>query len=322
MSKKGRAKKTTSKELPGVALEKAVARIQQMMDKDSVVAHDARLTDRLGNIRQYDVVIRGTFGGRPMLGVVECRDHNRKKGPADIEAFAKKTEHLGANLRMMVSRKGFTDQALVLAKHEFISCLSLLLTDLKQGLMIGQFWYGIIRRWSDVRLTLRFPPPIPDLGQWSYEGLLWQRKPIIKWFLNELFTTHAEDREPGRYYLSLAFPKGITIKVNGAEYTATEIGCIGELTEQRKRKWLSWTGEAYFDWEKKTIQVPAGVSLIGTAVETDLTTWDDFQGEIPRAPTGNQILLLAFGGQMLPKDAVIPDLMSLGPTRTIAPITQ
>ncbi|MCI0639798.1 MAG: hypothetical protein L0Y58_25355 [Verrucomicrobia subdivision 3 bacterium] len=318
--KKPAREKWAKKELPGLRLEKAVARVQQMMDKDSVVTHDEKLSDRLGNVRQYDVVIRGTFGGKPMLGIVEVRDHNRRKGPSDVEAFAKKTEHLGANLRMMVSKMGFTPQALVVAKHEFISCLSLLPNDANQGLMVGQFWYGMIRRWTDVRLVLRFSPPNPILGEWSYENLLWQKKKIVNWFLNELFNTHSCDREPGSYYLSLRFPGGTTIELNGIEYTVTELACVGTLVEKKKRKWVSWTGDAYFDWETNAIQVPGGSPLISTAVETDMTVWDDYGGELPTKATGKQLLLLAFGGQVLPKGTEIPDLMSLGPTRSIAPL--
>ena len=69
-----------------------------MMDPNSTVTHNEKLKDRVGNIRQYDVVIRGQFGGRHVLGVIECKDHSRKKGPNTIEAFSKKTENLGANL--------------------------------------------------------------------------------------------------------------------------------------------------------------------------------------------------------------------------------
>ncbi|MCK4488379.1 MAG: hypothetical protein KAU38_16665 [Desulfobacterales bacterium] len=82
------------KDPPGVSLEKVVSRIQQMMDKNSTVTHNELLKDRVGNKRQYDVVIRGQFGGRRVLGIIECKDHSRKKGPIAIEAFAKKTENL------------------------------------------------------------------------------------------------------------------------------------------------------------------------------------------------------------------------------------
>jgi hypothetical protein len=313
------ADESTKKELPGVALEKAVARVQQMMDQNSVVTHNEKLTDRLGNIRQYDVVIRGTFGGKVMLGVVECRDKTSRIGPDEVDAFAKKCENLGANLRMMVSKNGFTAQALVVARHEFISCLSLMSSDSQGGLMIGQYCYGVIRRWSNVYLELTFAG-IRPLGHWSYDDLLWQKKPIMNWFLNELFTTHYRDREPGKYRLSLVFPIEMTIEINGTEYKATQIGCLGKLVETKKRRWISWIGEGYYDWENSQIQIPAGAPLVSTGIEIDLSLWEDFEGELPTTSTDKELLLLFYGGQALSKDAAIPDLMSLGPIRTIAPV--
>src|SRR5260370_12607714 len=120
-----------------------------MMDTNSIVTHNELLEDRVGNKRQYDVVIRGQFGGRPVIGVMECKDHSRKKGPDVVEAFAKKSENLGANLRIMVSKKGFTKQALNLARHENIGCLSLLPNDPKQaGFSIRDMWYGVLRIWT------------------------------------------------------------------------------------------------------------------------------------------------------------------------------
>ncbi len=65
--KKKSVKKASVKNT-GVSFEKAVARIQQMMDPDSNVTHNEKLTDRARNTRQYDVVIRGRFGGRDVLG--------------------------------------------------------------------------------------------------------------------------------------------------------------------------------------------------------------------------------------------------------------
>lgn len=80
--KKDKSKELDPKKLPGVSLELAVANIQKMMDPNSTVTHDEKLKDRVGNIRQYDVVIRGQFGGRQVLGVIECKDHRRGSGHA------------------------------------------------------------------------------------------------------------------------------------------------------------------------------------------------------------------------------------------------
>ncbi len=157
-------KKNNGKEAPGTTFEKVVARIQQKMDPNSVVTHNLMLRDRIGNERQCDVVIRGNFGGRPVLGIMECKDHNKRLGPDAIEAFAKKSENLGANLRIFISKKGFTKSALNLAKLENIGCLSLLPDDpIQAGFSIGDMWYGVIQTWENARLKLNFstsPPPI------------------------------------------------------------------------------------------------------------------------------------------------------------------
>jgi restriction endonuclease len=137
--KKGKGRSRSRKPPPGVGLERTIARIQQLMARGSNVTHNEKLQDRVGNLRQYDVVIRGVFAGQPILGVIECKDHNRKKGPDAVEAFAKKTENLVAHLRMMVSKKGFTERAIRLAKHEGVTCLSLLPNDpAESGFSIGQ----------------------------------------------------------------------------------------------------------------------------------------------------------------------------------------
>ena len=176
------------------ALEQTVARIQQMMDSNSTVTRNETLEDRFGNWRQFDVVIRGQLGGAPILGVIECKDHSRKKGPDAVEAFAKKAENVGANFKIMVSKKGFTKQALRLAKKEFVGCLSLLPKDPNQtGWCIGTFWYGSIRRWEKVYLQVHFNAGGPPISGFSSESVLWRGLPVVHWFLRHLFSLGAEN---------------------------------------------------------------------------------------------------------------------------------
>lgn len=273
-----------NKNAPGVSLEKVVARIQQMMDPNSTVTHNELLKDRVGNKRQYDVVIRGRFGGRPVLGVIECKDHSRKKGPSTIDAFAKKTENLGANLRIMVSKKGFTKQALNVAKHENIGCLSLLPEDPAQvGFSIGNMYYGIIRMWTNMRLMIRFAvSPIPIKTIDSNNTVKWNGKPVINWFTRELFTTYSEVAEEGEYTLKLDFNEQRNIEVEGKEYPAIGIGCIASRVFRKKRKWVHLSGEAFFDWHSNLLKIPRKGSVVGSAFETDLSTWPDYDGQIPK----------------------------------------
>lgn len=281
-SKKKDKSKEIDPKLPGVSLELAVANIQKMMDPNSTVTHDEKLKDRVGNIRQYDVVIRGKFGGRQVLGVIECKDHSRKKGPNAIEAFSKKTDNLGANLRLIVSRKGFTKQALKLAKHENIGCLSLLPNNPEQvGFSIGDMWYGVIRMWSNIRLRVHFESKDSPISTFDGNTVKWKGKPIINWFLKELFTTYSEENKEGTHYLKLKFKQPRDIEIEGKEYRLMGITCSADRKFKKKKKWVYWSGDALFDWNENKFTIPPKGSVVGSAVETDLREWDDFDGELP-----------------------------------------
>ena len=309
MAKKKTAKKQRTEDLPGISLEKAVAPVQQMMDKDSVVTHNETLADRLGNKRQFDVVIRGTFAGKDMLGVIECKDHKHRKGPADVEAFAKKSEHLGANLRMMVSRKGFTKQALVLANHEFISCYSLISNEFHNGLNFGQFFYGIIGRWENVGIRYGFTTATP-LG-FGNGDILWKKMAVCFWFLTELFDKHSAN-DPGTYRFSVRFPQTLVVECLGVECGLKEMVYVGALTHTKKRLWIAWQGEAVFDWAKGHLCVPPDASLYA-AIAVNMNTWEDYEGEIPNSPEKGGLLIVGRGSQHLPEGTPIPDLSSVNP---------
>ncbi len=307
----------TKQHRPGVRLETVVARIQQMMDPNSTVTHNEWLNDRIGNKRQYDVVIRGQFGGRPVLGVIECKDHSRKKGPETVEAFAKKTEHLGANLRLIVSTKGFTEQALRLAKHENIGCRSLLPDDPAQAVFsIGEAWFGVIRMWTDVRLLVEFAVPGIELEPFDSNTVMWQQKPVANWFIKELLTTHAEDKDEGTLSLRVEFDRTRDVQIGGKEHPITAITCVAQRVFKNKRKWVSWSGDAFYDWHSGQFTIPSGGSVVGSAVESDLSLWDDCDGVVPdletdSAPTFLRAVLYNTQKWDSTKDGDVPDLGGL-----------
>ena len=232
---------TELKVRPGLKLETVVARIQQMMDPNSRVTHNEKLVDRVGNKRQYDVVIRGTFGGRPVLGVIECKDHKRKKGPSAVEAFAKKTDNLGANLRLMVSKRGFTEQALKLAAHENIGCLSLLPSDPKQaGFSIGEMWYGVIRKWSQFRLVVLFDAPTALIDSFDGHSVKYDGKQVIHWFERELISKHGSESQAGEHTFVVEFDQPHDIEIEGKVYEVKGIACIATRECGKKRIWAKW----------------------------------------------------------------------------------
>src|SRR5436189_280578 len=56
--------------------------------------------------------------------------------------------------------------------------------------LIGDWWYGVISRWEDIRLTIEFPGDTPsDLGPVTDNDVSWQGKPVMNWFTKEFVTT-------------------------------------------------------------------------------------------------------------------------------------
>jgi hypothetical protein len=313
---------------PGEGLEKAVTRIKRMLDPSASVTHNERLRDRVGNVRQYDVVIRGTLVGQPILGVVECKDHNRRKGPSAVEAFAKKTENLGANLRMMVSKRGFTEQALTLAQHEHIGCFSLLPgEDRSCGFSIGEMWYGVIRLWGMTNVAVAFAndQEAAEAGAFASNEVTYEDKSALNWFIKELHTTHQSVTDEGPFALELTFDAPRVFKVRGEPRRVLGLVFTSHRIYKKKRKWVSWSGDGLIDWRTKSLgtrgtdkvnfTVPAGGEIVGSAVETDLDKWEDYEGSLPEsggeAPSFLRFIVYKQHNWNVNLDPETPDLLNL-----------
>jgi hypothetical protein len=326
VAKKQRKKKFTKKRmrpLPGIELEHVVLHLQRLMGPDASAEHDQKIIDRVGNERQIDVLIRGKFAGHPMTGVIECKDHSRKKGLNDIEAFAKKTEHLGAGLRLIVSKKGFTKPALKLAKYEHIYCLSLLPHDSHTfGIEIGEWWYGVISKWTDFMLYVNFADPAQKPELFVAEEVLWQGKPVFNWFKREFFVTYRDRTPDGDATLNLLFDQITNLEIKGQHYPVTALSCSATGVFMKKRKWVTYSGQAFFDWHTGKVNIPPGVKVDTMPVGEDLFLWDDYAGEIPAIGNGDvtdtrlvkAVMMLT---QSMPANCPIPDLeqLSSGPRK-------
>jgi hypothetical protein len=273
-----------AKPLTGIPLEKAVARIQEMIDPNSHVTHDELLTDRLGNKRQFDVVIRGTFAGHSVLGVVECKDHNRKNGPGAVEAFAKKCENLGANVKIMVSRLGFTSQALTVAKHEKVICLSLLPGDYGQtGLTLTMTAYAQIWEWADILFGLDDADTSTQLGEYTADDVLLNGRPVLDLFLRELGTTYAKHKTAGPLKKVLDFDHPVVLDIRGQRVSTQRVRFRATRICRHKTKQLRLFGDAAFDWHTDKWTFPKGGQVFGSEWKGDYSDWDDYDGTIPAA---------------------------------------
>lgn len=121
------------------------------------VTESAMLPDRLGGIAQeIDVLIEETIGQIPMLIAVECRDHQRRATLEWVQQMWGKHQHRVDKL-VLVSRSGFTQEALEAARRYGIGTMNLLgaheadwnvvVNKLKE-VFIGRFDFNISRGYA------------------------------------------------------------------------------------------------------------------------------------------------------------------------------
>lgn len=203
-------------EQPGIAFEKAVATIQAQLDPTSTVTHNEVITDRLGQKRQFDVVVRGAFAGQPMLGVIECKDLGQKVGTPEVDAFVTKAQDINANFKILMSRRGFSKPALAKCKHYGIQALSLIPDDpANKAFFLGTRWEADITRWSQIEVILHYVQEPIEPIPFHVEGVTVHGKKVLDWFTNFLLDHH--DSIPGLGWVAgcsieFAHPQTITVR--------------------------------------------------------------------------------------------------------------
>jgi hypothetical protein len=258
----------------GISLEQAVARIQSLLDPKSQVTHSEILVDRIGNRRQFDVVVRGTFAGHAVLAVVECKDHARKKNPDAVEAFAKKCENLRADLKIMVSRLGFTKQALKVAAHENIRCLSLLASDEGQtGLKLRATCYARIWSWTNIRFAL--VPDYPGIVRCAADKVLFGGKPVLELFDNDLETNFPAYTTVGPVKRIIEFDAPAVLSICGHSVEATAVRFAAERVCTYRKKEVQYSGDGAYDWQKKEWTVPDKAEIVSKGWKADFSQWDE-----------------------------------------------
>lgn len=263
---------------PGIGFERLVYDIQQKIDPKSEVTHNEVITDRLGQRRQFDVVIRGTFAGQKVLGVIECKDQKKKVGVPQIEAFVTKAADVNANFKIYVSKTGFFESALNKARHYGIQTLSLIPGDKeKTGFMVGQNWYAELYNWGLISLQLNYVDGPDGKPPFDVTSVRIKGSRVLDWFTNYLLENHPSETEAG-WIVGLAIDfsepqdvdlgSGVTVKCSGLELHA-------ERVMQLKKKFVGITGTGFYDWQAKTATFAQGSEIASSAVTTDFNAWED-----------------------------------------------
>lgn len=111
-----------SKSVTPREFETLVANLQRKFSKNAEVKQNTLIKGSLtGKKREVDVAIYSEIGGERILIAVECKRRSRKSDVNQVEAFNSKLEDIRANKGVIVSAKGFSKTARILAEKKGIS---------------------------------------------------------------------------------------------------------------------------------------------------------------------------------------------------------
>lgn len=274
--------KILPKENPGISFEKMVAEIQSQIDPDAEVIHDEKLIDRLGQTRQFDVVIKGQFAGQDLLGIIECKDLNRKVGTPEIDAFVTKSADVNANFKIVVSRKGFSGPALEKAKHYGIQTLSLLPNDpVNAGFKVGNYWFADIYFWEKITIDLDFVEKPKEPVSFKGENVRVGGSRVLDWFTNYLLEHHKlEDKLGWVVGVGVQFDQNQNVEIApGQNFLCKGISFYALRAVAKKKRFVGINGTGFFDWQKNKATLPAQDNIKTDAVETDFMKWEDRQDD-------------------------------------------
>lgn len=239
----------------GIAFEKVVAAIQAQIDPTAVVTHNEIILDRLSQPRQFDVVVRGVFGGQKMLGVIECKDTRKKVGTPEVDGFVTKAQDINANFKILMSRRGFSKPALAKCYHYGIQALSLVSDDpINKKFFIGTRWEADITRWGQISVRLHFANEPSEPVYFNAEDLTIRGKKVLDWFTNYLLDTESEIHEFG-------WVVNITVKFDEPQIVSIRAGCEHLCTA------ISFMAERVCDKLERRVGIVELASLTGTQRE-------------------------------------------------------
>jgi hypothetical protein len=261
---------------PGISFEKAVALVQAQFDPAATVTHNEVIVDRLGHSRQFDVVIRGKFAGQELLGVIECKDYRKKVGSPEIDAFVTKSADANANLRLFISRRGFSKPALEKCAHYGIQALSLLGQNTpKLKLFLGTRWLAERISWGRVSVTLRFVNEPATPVSFRADTITIGGKRILDWFTNYLVRHEEEFKGFGWIVgIGVEFSKPQMVEVEpGVTHLCRAIEFGAERLCEKFERVVAVSGTGFYDWNSKMARFPPGTTIETEPVCMDFTQW-------------------------------------------------
>jgi len=226
-------------ERPGQRFQNFVAMLERMFaHRDGVkVESPLRLRDKdTGRLREHDVVITRTTHHGPSLTALECKDHGRKIGVTEVEAFSKKCEKTGIHRGIIVSSSGFAETARTKAKALNITLMSL--TDAETFEWIGDVVIvGQVHNYKRIDLYVR----VADIGKtvanpftvYDADGNPYAGEGAQSYLMRELPPEASEPPYPRIGSLTAPADQFFVIDANGDRFPVIDITFSYELEVER-----------------------------------------------------------------------------------------
>lgn len=289
----------------GESFEQAVAALQQMLDPAASVEHNVRLRDRLGHLRQFDVVLRGKLGGHDALGVIECKDFKRRVGTPEVNAFADKARNVRANLTLLASKSGFTAEALELAAHHGIGTISLLRTDPSApGFTVGVETFGLRYEWREAKVTLHMLDALSHSSGFTGADVAIRGQRVDEWLIRVVNTSLRDLKTPGWFDLWVRFRVPEVAIVGTSEIRVESLQLSIRRVRETLRRQVQWSGQALYNWSRGEVVVPPNAELFTDGWRSDFSDWEVVDDDPP--PMGGRFLfefrpVVFIGQRNLPK---------------------
>lgn len=297
---------------PGIAFERVVAALQARFDPATTVNHNVVLLDRIGQKRQFDVVIRGMFAGQPLLGVIECKDLSRPIGTPEVDAFHTKSSDANANFRILMSRRGFSQPAIDKCKHYGIQTLSLMEKDAtNQKFKIGNYLQAEFWSYEQIKLALVGDPYSALPLNFDLNLVKLNSQPVLGWYANYLAANGRKFTHEGwTAEVHVAFDRPQMLDVAGVDYLCAGLQFSAERKVARLEYFVGINGDGFYDWQNNQIRFPANSEIISDAVPMDMSKWQPKQVRPPGV--NNWINATILGGHPVARFENAIDLEKFG----------
>jgi len=276
------------KDRPGRAFEQVTAAIQARLDPNAKVEHDVILVDRIGNERQFDIVVTGQFGGQQMLGVIECKDTSKPVGTPTVDAFVTKAANVHANFKILVSRKGFTAPALRQCAAQDIQALSLAENDpANRRFFIGTYWDADVSEWQSISLSIHSVEGAAPIDSFKADEVKLGGKRIIDWISNFILDHEVEVTQDGwQLETAVVFREPQVLAISSEEERLCAAITFKAWRHTRELQYrVGLSGEGFLNWHTKMATFPPGTQLVMDPVPMDFSQWEP-RDRARRAPGG------------------------------------